>query len=87
MSGYLHKDYYASVLQTYADAVIENNWKALFVMTELFEVTSNEVSLKLQFQINKAEQQNATGYLRSLYNKEKVIPDKDCRIFEFNDQC
>jgi aminoglycoside 6-adenylyltransferase len=77
MPDYLHKDYYASVLQTYADAGIENNWKALFVMTELFAVTSNEVSLKLQFQINKAEQQNATGYLKSLYNKEKVIPDKD----------
>ena len=77
MPDYLSKDYYAKVLHTYADAGIENNWKALFIMTELFEMTSNEVSLKLQFQLNKPEQQNTISYLRGLYNEQKVIPGKD----------
>jgi len=69
MPDYLTNDYYNKVLQTYADAGIENNWKALFVMTELFELASNEVSLKTQFQLNKLEQQNTIGYLKDLYNE------------------
>jgi len=70
MSGYLAKDYYGNILLTYADAGIENNWKALFVMTELFVTASNEVSLKLRFQLNRSEQQNTIGYLKDLYNKQ-----------------
>jgi aminoglycoside 6-adenylyltransferase len=69
MPNYLTNDYYNKVLQTYAGAGIENNWKALFVMIELFEMTSNEVSLKLRFRLNKLEQQNTIDYLRNLYNE------------------
>lgn len=77
MPNYLAKDYYATILHTYADAGMENNWKALFVMTELFEVTSTEVSLKLQFQLNNLEQQNTISYLRNLYNEQKARPGND----------
>ncbi|HEX5151920.1 MAG TPA: aminoglycoside 6-adenylyltransferase [Parafilimonas sp.] len=77
MSRHLSKDFYTAVLQTYADAGIESNWKALFVLTELFEAASEEVSLKLQLQLNKSEQQNTTGYLKDLYNKQSVIPGKN----------
>jgi len=76
MSSYLDEDYYSTILQTYADAGIENNWKALFVIGELFEMASNEVSVKLQFQLNISEQQNTIGYIKNLHNKQKAIPGK-----------
>ncbi len=71
MYKYLTKDDYAKVLQTYSNFNIENNWKSLFIMTELFEQISTELSLKLRFQQDKEEQENITNYLRHLYNEQK----------------
>ncbi len=71
MNKYLTMDDYAKVLQTYSDSNIENNWKSLFIMTELFEMISNGLSLKFEFQQNKEEQENAINYLRHLYNEKK----------------
>jgi len=67
MSRFLTRDFYADVLKTYSDAEAENNWTALFKMTELFEQISGEVSVRLNFQIDKSEQLNTIGYLRQLY--------------------
>lgn len=69
MSRYLTKDFYADVLKTYSDYDIENNWKSLFIMIRLFEETSNELSLKLEFRQNKTEQENAINYLRQAYDQ------------------
>lgn len=63
MHKYLPDGFYTKVLHTYSDFDIENNWKALFAMTELFEQISNEVSTRLGFENNEAEQQNAVRYL------------------------
>jgi len=71
MSRFLTRDFYADVLKTYSDAEAENNWTALFKMTELFEQISGEVSVRLNFQIDKAEQLNTIGYLRQLYVNRK----------------
>ena len=71
MFRYLNEDYSTKVLQTYADFDIENNWKSLLVMTDLFERTSYEIALKLKFQQNKIEIQNAVGYLKQLYSEQR----------------
>jgi aminoglycoside 6-adenylyltransferase len=71
MKKYVPGDYYQSVLQTYADADIENNWNALFNALELFKQTSNEVAIKLNFQIDSKEQENALQLLRRLYDERK----------------
>ena len=73
MSRFLARDFYADVLKTYSDAEVENNWTALFKMTELFERISGEVSVRLNFQINKSEQLNSIGYLRQLYVNRKTF--------------
>ena len=49
MSRFLARDFYADVLKTYSDAEAENNWRALFKMTELFEQISGEVSCPTEF--------------------------------------
>jgi aminoglycoside 6-adenylyltransferase len=72
MSGFLTRDFYGDVLKTYSDAEPENNWRALFKMTELFEQISGEVSVRLNFQIDKSEQINTIGYLRQLYINRKT---------------
>jgi aminoglycoside 6-adenylyltransferase len=69
MIKYLSKDYYSKVLQTYSDSGIENNWKALFIIIELFEQTSNELSARLKFRLDKSEQKNAKDYLKKLYEE------------------
>jgi len=76
MNKYVSKEYYTKVLQTYSDSDIENNWTALFNMMELFEQTSNDVSAKLNFQINTSEQQNTIQYLRKQYYEKKSYPNK-----------
>lgn len=72
MYKYLTKDDYAKILQTYSGSDIENNWKSLFIMTELFKQISTKLSLKLKFQQDKKEQENATNYLRRLYDEQKT---------------
>jgi len=69
MFRYLTKDFYSKILETYSDYNIEDNWKSLFIMTKLFEKTSNELSIKLKFRHNKAEQQNTINYLRQVYDQ------------------
>lgn len=71
MYKFLTKDDYARILQTYSDSDVENNWKSLFIMTELFEQISTELSLKFNFLQNKEEQENTTNYLRHLYAEQK----------------
>ena len=73
ISKYLDKDYYSKILDTYADADVEANWQALFVMTDLFNQISTDVSASLKFKQNKEEQENTMKYLRDVY-REKTNP-------------
>ena len=72
MSRFLTSDFYAEVLKTYSDADVENNWTALFKITELFERISGEVSVRLNFQIEESEQLNTIQYLRQQYVNRKA---------------
>jgi aminoglycoside 6-adenylyltransferase len=71
MFKYLNEDYSTKVLQTYADFDIENNWKSLFVMTDLFEQASCEIAFGLKFQQDKVEIQNTISYLKLLHYRQK----------------
>ena len=71
MFKYLNEEYSAKVLQTYADFDIENNWKSLFVMTDLFQQASYEIALNLKFQQDKVEIQNVIAYLKQLHHEQK----------------
>lgn len=58
---------YAKILATYSDQQLENNWKSLFLMTELFGEFAATVANRLNFQYNLNEQQNVITYLKTCY--------------------
>ncbi len=53
LKTYLSNDFYEKVLLTYSACELENNWKSLFLMTEIFQQTSNFVADKPGFNVNK----------------------------------
>jgi aminoglycoside 6-adenylyltransferase len=71
LNKYLTNGHYNNVLATYADFDIENNWKSLFVMADLFGQFANELSGKLIFRYNKTEEQNTIEYLKLLHGEKK----------------
>jgi aminoglycoside 6-adenylyltransferase len=71
MKQHLPKEIYDKILSTYADQQIENNWTALFLMTDLFGQFANKISDTLNFNYNITEEQNVKRYLKTMYNREK----------------
>jgi len=71
MKGLLPAGLYDDILRTYSDHIIENNWKALFLMKDIFGKLSRCVSGKLKFKYVASEEENVIAYLDQLY-KEKV---------------
>ncbi len=63
---YLSDKTYQKILQTYADYKPDNNWNALFKMTELFGKLAVSVSNKMSFSYNLKEGENVNNYLRGL---------------------
>ena len=59
------------ILSTYSDHQVENNWKSLFAMTELFGQLAKIVANKLNFQYNTDEEKNVKYYLRQVYEEKK----------------
>ncbi len=70
MFNFLEPEYSSKIIQTYADAGIENNWRSLFIMVDLFKQTSNVIASKLHFQQNDLEHHNVIVYLEHLYKGE-----------------
>jgi len=71
LKTYLPDDFYDKVLLTYSNFETEENWKALFLMTKIFQQTSNSIAGKLGFTINRKEQQNTLTYLKKLHDEPK----------------
>jgi aminoglycoside 6-adenylyltransferase len=69
LDKYVPGHFKEKVMQTYSDSDIKNNWRALFVMMDLFKETSIEVAGKMNFQVDKTEQENVLRYLRRLYDQ------------------
>lgn len=71
MKKYLTDADYHKVLSTYTGHDIEDNWKALFTMMDIFEELSNKLASEFNFDHNKTEQVNAMKYVKQLYNEGK----------------
>ena len=71
MKSLLPAGLYDDILRTYSDHIIENNWKALFLMMDIFGKLSRCLSGKLKFKYVASEEENVIAYLDQLY-KEKV---------------
>ena len=71
LKKHVTEDFYKNILLTYANFEIEENWRALLLMTEVFQQTSNFVADKLGFSINKTEEQNAIAYCKGQYAERK----------------
>jgi aminoglycoside 6-adenylyltransferase len=67
LKKYLPEPLYKKILLTYADHQIENNWKSLFTMTEIFEQLSSTVADRLNFNRNIVEAQNVKTFLQQSY--------------------
>jgi aminoglycoside 6-adenylyltransferase len=71
MKRNLSSTQYDKILATYSDQQLENNWKSLFLMTELFGEFSASVAESLHFQYNLDEQQNVMTYLKTSYHGQE----------------
>lgn len=71
MKQNLSSTQYDKILATYSDQELENNWKSLFLMTELFGELAATVANKLNFQYNSNEEHNVMTYLKTSYNGEE----------------
>ena len=63
MNAYLPDDLYKMILRTYSDHEIDENWKSLLMMVDIFKSCSNMIAEKLNFKIDKIEQNNTVEYL------------------------
>jgi len=69
MSNFLSPELYQQILQTYSDQVVENNWRALFLMMDIFGQLARAVSAKMKFRYVIGEEENVTAYLKQLHNE------------------
>ena len=68
MSKFQSPELYQQILQTYSDQVVENNWRALFLMMDIFSQLARTVSRKLKFRYVFGEEENVIAYLKQLHN-------------------
>jgi aminoglycoside 6-adenylyltransferase len=70
LKSLLPPDLYNDILETYSDQALENNWKALFLMTDIFGKLARAVSGNLNFRYVTSEEENVIAYLNRLYNEQ-----------------
>jgi aminoglycoside 6-adenylyltransferase len=75
INRFLPPNLYKRILQTYSDHTLKNNWKSLFLMTEIFGQLARAVSGQLKFTYMITEEENVVTYLNQLY-KEPTTRDK-----------
>jgi aminoglycoside 6-adenylyltransferase len=71
MKQYLSGKQYDNILATYSDQHLENNWKSLLLMAELFGEFAATIADRLNFQYNLNEQQNVMTYLKASYDPQE----------------
>ena len=71
MKNYLPAALYEKILSTYSNHEPENNWKALFTMTELFGQLASLVAEKLDFKYNVDEEKNVKEWLVKSFESRK----------------
>lgn len=71
MSQYLPKEQYNQILLTYSDEKIENNWTALFLLTDLFGEFAKRIAVTLNFNYKINEEHNIKQYLKTMHDRQK----------------
>ena len=69
MKNFLPGSIYDRMLQTYSDHHPENNWKALFVMMDVFSELASSVANSLGFHYHVNEEKNVITYIQQLYDE------------------
>ncbi len=70
IKSFLAPDLYNQILQTYSDQALENNWKALFLMMDIFGQLARMLSGQLRFKYISADEENVVAYLNQLYEEQ-----------------
>jgi aminoglycoside 6-adenylyltransferase len=68
---FLPANLYERILKTYSDEVLENNWKALFLMMDIFGELARSMSAKLKFKYLMTEEENVIDYSKQLYRGQQ----------------
>jgi len=63
---YLDLISYDRILKTYSNAILENNWEALFEMISFFKELQLQIAEKLQFDTDPEEANNSREYIKKL---------------------
>ena len=66
MRKYVKEEMYNEVLATYTGDNIEENWKALLKMTELFSLIAKDIASNLNFSYRLDEECNVIAYIQEL---------------------
>lgn len=66
LGNWLPEDTIKRLFQTYPRAEVEEMWEAVFLMCDLFDETSKEISQTLGFTRDREEAYNSRGYLESV---------------------
>ena len=70
MKQYLSRTLYKKIMNTYADHHLKNNWKALFVMIDLFGKLATATAESLHFHYETSEEKNVKNYISQLYKQQ-----------------
>ena len=70
MNRYLTTEEYHTLLQTYSDSDVANNWKALFTMMQFFLTQQQKLADGLQYEINLEEAKQANQLVANLHNAQ-----------------
>lgn len=65
---YLDHQFYNSILATYSDSIMDNNWKALFLMMDIFKEEQYNLADVLHLQTNSKEIKNACDIVINIRN-------------------
>ncbi|MEN8906005.1 MAG: aminoglycoside 6-adenylyltransferase [Clostridiales bacterium] len=64
---WLEKEEYSMFLKTYSSGDINDIWKSVFIMCELFDITAKELSSTMNIKYNEIEAKNSLKFLNDVY--------------------
>lgn len=77
MYRWLEKNTWATFLKTYPSGNIEDIWKSVFIMCNLFNDTARYISSKLNVSYNETEANNSLKFLKDVH----LLPDDAKEIY------
>jgi aminoglycoside 6-adenylyltransferase len=66
MNRWLAKEQWSTFLQTYSSADINEIWKSVFIMCDMFDGIANEIACNMYFNYNEIEAVNSLKFLKDV---------------------